>query len=232
MVAESLPPGCIGDGLFIANWDWSVAPSSEQRNGTRWGDYHVRGTFENGEVTLTARPERAKDVKRPDEARDRASTPCEPPADGWSVVDPTKVTDESALLRAAKAQPDFGGVWFDDLGIETDGGYQDPSRGVFTVSFTGDLTRHEAELRKVWGGPLCVTLAPASKTELEAATAKVLADQNNDALDGFEVTGFGVNDMYGSLDIRVLWAPAGTEEMLSERYGVPLHLAAALHPIT
>lgn len=230
-VRLSLPPQCDG-GPPITNWDWNAAPPSKTQGGAHWGDYHVQGTFNGEEFTLTTPPDRADRPKQPGEPRDHAATPCAPPAGGWAVVDPSKITDEHALIAAAKAQPDFGGVWFDDLGIDSDGGYKDPSTGVFTISFTGDLGRHETELRRVWGGPLCVTLAPATKEALEAAADQMLADQQSDEFDGVEVTGVGVNDMHGSLDVGVLWAPAGTEAALSERYGVPVHLGTALHPIT
>jgi hypothetical protein len=149
------------------------------------------------------------------------------------VVDKTKVTDEGALLAAAKAQPDFGGVWFDDL-ADTEGGHQDLSKGVFTVSFTGDLDRHEIELRKVWGGPLCITQAPATKRALDAAVDQLLTDQQGgrfDGLDRLDVMGFVVNEMRGTVDLQVVWAPDGTEAQLSDHYKVPIHLAPALHPI-
>jgi hypothetical protein len=42
------------------------------------------------------------------------------------------------------------------------------------VTFTGDLERHEAELRSRYGGPLCVAQAAHSYAELDALQKRVL----------------------------------------------------------
>ena len=56
-VAESYPPQC--DGIPITNWDWGSVPNEQVASGVRWGDYRVEGNVEEGEFTLTARPEPA-----------------------------------------------------------------------------------------------------------------------------------------------------------------------------
>ena len=62
-----------------------------------------------------------EDARPEDGHRDRAVTPCDAPVGGWKIVDPSKVADEHPLLAAARSQPDFGGLWFDDLGAHQDG---------------------------------------------------------------------------------------------------------------
>ena len=98
-------------------------------------------------------------------------TPCEPPSGGWAVVDAATRRDE-AMQRAladAAAEPDYGGAWVDQsINPASDDGHggrdsNDPTKLVLNVMFTGDLERHEAELRAVWGGPLCVSSAPRSQ---------------------------------------------------------------------
>ncbi len=49
----------------------------------------------------------------------------------------------------------------------------DPTKLVLVVLFTGDLERHEQELRAIWGGALCVAGAERSDAELDAIQQEV-----------------------------------------------------------
>ena len=51
-----------------------------------------------------------------------------------------------------------------------EGGF-DPAAFVLNVTFTGDPAEHEAALREIYGGPLCVSGAERSAAELEAIVA-------------------------------------------------------------
>lgn len=234
-VRESLPPLCAG-GPELTNWDWAATPETEERGGVRWGEYRVRGTYAGGRFTLTATPapDEPGDDEPDDEPRDRPGIPCPEPEGGWVAPDPTNVEDTHPLISAAKAEPDFGGIWITDLEPPRDDGYQDKGKAVFTVTFTGDLARHEAELRPLWGGPLCIAHAAVAKTTLDAVLARIQADVAQGTLDSLEVTGWGSDESENWIQVHLVVAPDGTdavEEQLAERYGVPVDVNTALRPV-
>jgi hypothetical protein len=81
-------------------------------------------------------------------------SPCDEPEGGWVVPDPVHNTQNEVggADVYARSQPDYVASWNTHL---------DPERlefgpVLFNVVFTGDAERHEAEIRKVWDGPLCV----------------------------------------------------------------------------
>jgi hypothetical protein len=125
---------------------------------------------------------------RADSEKDPFSTPCPEPAGGWRVQDPSRAGD--AALQAAVAlvqgESDHAALWVDQSGLP---GEQASAAGdlVLNVAFTGDLARHEAELREVWGG-LCVVQLDRTVRELRAVQD--------------ELTGGGVDD----LGLEVLWS--------------------------
>ena len=84
------------------------------------------------------------------------------PADGRRAE-----TSRAELPALAEAEPDFAGFWVDQFPDQPPYGGNDPTRLVVNVRFTGDLERHERELRKVWGGALCVSQAERTQAELE-----------------------------------------------------------------
>lgn len=156
-VQDSYPPQC--GGPDIIGWDWDDVPAEESANGTTWGDYTLVGTWDGSSLTLTEPPSEPRRDEAPDDA-DRFATPCPEPAGGWQVVDEATATDAAmqAAIEHARAQPDVGGVWVDQS-INPDAGREpvdeeamnDPGRLVLDVTFTGDVERHEAELRQRCG---------------------------------------------------------------------------------
>lgn len=230
-IMDSLPPQC--GGPSITNWDWDAVPPPSRRSGVRWAEYHVRGTYADGRFTLTETPEPGRPGESwwPDPDGDTPTTPCPEPEGGWVATDPAKTDDEHALIAAAKAQPDFGGIWLDDLQPPSDDGYQDLSKVVFTVTFTGDLDRHRAELQAVWGGPLCVWRAELPKAELDAAVARIESDLQGGRLGDLEVTSWGADEVRGRVHVEMSWAPDGAADQLSGRYGVPVKVTPALRPV-
>jgi hypothetical protein len=53
-IAESYPPQC--SGKPIVGWDWEDVEGEESASGTTWGVYHVVGTWDGEQLTLTERP--------------------------------------------------------------------------------------------------------------------------------------------------------------------------------
>jgi hypothetical protein len=138
----SLPPQC--GTIPITNWNWDAVPGEERLSGVRWDDYHVVGTYDGHSFTLSETPGPFEDP--PPEPENLIRTPCEEPAGGWPVPDPSKTgdADRRRAIDAAEAEPDFAGAWVDGTPTE------------LTLAFTGDLDRHEVEARRDWGGPLCL----------------------------------------------------------------------------
>jgi hypothetical protein len=157
----SLPPQC-GD-VPITNWDWHAVEGERSLSGTTWGGYHVVGTFDGESFTVSEIGpfDRIAEPEAPS-----YESPCPEPPGGWPVSDAEHNTqDETRGAHAyARHQPDYVISWNDHL----DDALQEFSPVLLVAVFTGDSARHEAEIRKLWNGPLCVV-------ERELPTARQLA---------------------------------------------------------
>ena len=176
-IADSLPPQCGGPPLV--GWNWSEHDGDyEQRNGVRWGEFVVTGTFDGTSLTPTEVVPAAKwDGEYADGGRDFTS-PCPEPEGGWRVLDPERTTrqTEEATMRAASGLDDYAESWVDQTinplyddpdGVEKEMGMNDPKLLVINVRVTGDVAAAEAALRETWGGALCVSRAQHTDAELE-----------------------------------------------------------------
>jgi hypothetical protein len=230
-VATSYPPQC--GGPDIVGWDWEDAPGHESANGTTWGHYTVVGTWDGQALTLTEPPTAPRDQPPPDDA-DRFATPCPEPEGGWQVVDEAKATDEAmqAAIEHARAQPDVGGVWVDqsinpaagDEPVDEEA-MNDPAHLILNITFTGDLERHEAEIRQRWGGPLCVSRAAASMADLERIRHEVHEDV------GARLLFSSIDEVRGRLEVGVV-TDDGLQARFDERYGHGVVLVdGALRPV-
>lgn len=232
VVATSYPPQC--GGPDIAGWDWSTV-ESESFNGTTWGDYFVVGTWDEAArvFTLTERALRSDEVtdwERSEVFEVDFTSPCPTPSGGWRPVDPSKATQD-ALERAnllAEAEPDFAGSWIDQ-GYLPESGYDegeanDPQRFVLNMRFTGDLARHEAQLRAVWGGALCVSKADRTLAETEAIISEVAT--------GVDHMGAMSDVTTGVVWVTVLVATEERQAELDAEYGAgTIKLQGLLRPI-
>jgi hypothetical protein len=173
-VAESYPPQC--GGPDVVGLDWAEVDGEESANGTTWGTYGLVGTWDGGTLTLTEPPGSPESVPRPEGPPETEfSTPCDAPEGGWAVVDETLAGEEhrGAAVNYANEQPDFGAAWLDRDASFAGARPDDVNAGVLTFSFTGDLQPHETELRRRYGGPLCVVEAEHSQAELVELQAAV-----------------------------------------------------------
>ncbi|TDC49028.1 hypothetical protein E1212_19425 [Jiangella ureilytica] len=214
-VASSLPPQC--GGPDVAGWNWDEAPDAETVDGVTWGFYSVTGTWDGTTLTLTEPPlaGAATSPMVPDDALPDFTTPCEPPPGGWAVVDPATATDagQASIGAYTGAQADWAGTWI-DTSVEP---------AVLNVRFTGDLERHEAELRSMWGGPLCVSAAERSMRELTAIQEELVGSVPHLTSVGPEATANVV-----LLDVFV---DDGLQEQLDQQYGPGVvRVSAALRP--
>jgi hypothetical protein len=176
-VATSYPPQC--GGPDVIGWDWAAVDGEESANGTTWGVYRVVGTWDGERLTLAeppGEPRHGEGWPGPD-----LSTPCPTPDGGWRIEDPATATPggRQAAIDYANRQPGLGSVWLDNGAELADHLPGVAEQAVLNVSFTGDVQRHEAELRARYGGPLCVVPAAHSQAELSALQERV-----NEALRG------------------------------------------------
>jgi hypothetical protein len=180
-VLTSLPPQC-GD-VPIANWDWRRVEGEEAEGGTIWGSYHVVGTYDGQTFTLTeVRPSgRNPSVAGTDPD---VSSPCRAPKGGWTELDHATQGDVHPADAYAQSQSDYVTSWITHL---------DPSAlefgpVIFNAVFTDDAEEHEAEIGKVWSGPLCVVAR-------DVPSARELRQIRREAEAGLE-----------ELGLRMLWS--------------------------
>jgi len=214
-VDESRPPQC--DGLPFTNWDWGAVEGEESLRGVSWGEYHVVGTYDGTSFTLTEVP--GPPELQPDEFGP-IDTPCEEPAGGWPVPDPSKASDPDfrRATNVAESEPDFSGAWIDG------------SPTVLTLAFTGDLERHDAEIRRDWGGPLCVWRFDRTFRELR----QIQADLDEQTLKelGLRLTSSDVDVFRNQVALGVMLADEGFLRALEERYGPgAVRVHSALTPV-
>ncbi len=223
-----LPPYC-GD-MPITNWDWDAADGEESLSGVTWGNFHVVGRLEGEAFTVT-------EIRPYDPGGQDFGTnpdfkaPCPEPEGGWVVPDPEHNTQEEARRAHAyaRAQPDYVISWNDHLDDEL----QEFSPVVLVAVFTGDAERHEAEIRKVWDGPLCVV-------QQEGHTEKELVAIRRDA-ERWLQDELGLRMLWsqegplgqGAAEVGVIVDPGGAgQAALDERYGPGMvRLFSALRPM-
>ena len=209
-VMDSLPPQC--GGPVIIGWDWDLIGDEETAADVTWGDATVLGHFDGDsfEVVEAGAPE------WPEDDEDPIGTACPEPSGGWASPDPDKMTEDhrERVMRSARREPDFAGLWIDYL--EEPAEFEDTPY-VLNVAFTGDLERHEADIRKDWGGPLCVTEFDHTLDELTKIQNELSGSVGKDL--GLDVLTAGSYEYENTVEISVVVV---TEEQLAEiakRYG-------------
>jgi hypothetical protein len=213
LVNESLPPQC--DGIELRGWNWSSVSGEQHASGTTWGEYDVVGTFD-GSVFSVSSATAAASPTPPDS--DRVTTPCAEPTGGWVDEDPSRTDedDRRAAMHLAEDAPDHTGVWVDYL--DEDAGPERPGRYVLNATLTGELPRHERELRAVWGGPLCVSASDLPFRELSRIQNE-LSDGAAEAI-GLQMTWSNIDVMDGRVELGAVLVTPAMKTALHEEYGV------------
>jgi hypothetical protein len=228
MILDSLPIQC-GD-IPISNWSWEEVPGEEALSGTTWGRYHLVGTYdgETFSVIETGPPQ-----PQPPDGGDPIDTPCPEPEGGWVAADPGRTTeaDRQAATKAAGAEPDFAGLWVDYVDDFDPNATEDPGTEgmILNVAFTGDIDRHTAELRQVWGGPLCVV----QHTRTEAELHRIQKDLEPSADEiGIQVLWSSTAVVDNVIEVGVVAIDPQTRLELDQRYGEgAVRVFPALHPV-
>lgn len=214
-IAESNPPQC--GGIPITNWDWDRVGSAERNERTIWGEYELVGTFDGSSFRVVeARPTKLPDASPED---DFFKTPCPEPPGGWRPVDATRLREKhlSEAMTLAHSSPDFAGEWIDYIGEPP---YVEPvvkDHIIWNVAFTGDLAKHERELREKWGGALCVIKHERTERELNRIQDELVDGGAEDL--GLWLFGAAVSTQENVVFINVAVSDGRTQEQLDARYG-------------
>jgi hypothetical protein len=234
-VADSFPPLC--GGLPITNWRWDQVEGKQAAGGTTWGTYRLVGTYDGATFSVvraevpppTLRPSAAERFER---FKDAPRPACPEPAGGWAVPDPSRRSDRSLepVTRAARAQPDFAGLWISYLEPMGDNGAEDPEEFVLNLAFTGDPGRHQAQLRPRWGGRLCVTRQQRSYRELLGIQRQLQGSTGKEL--GLRVLGGSIDEYANTVDLQVVVLEERARAALKARYGPgAVQATAALTPL-
>ena len=220
---ESFPPQC-GD-VPVAGWNWAKVKGEERAGGTTWGAYHVVGTYDGEKFVVT----QAGPSEMDDSLSERDfSSPCKEPAGGWGDLDHATQNDVAPVSKYADAQEDYVTSWVTHL----DPTAQEFSPVIVNVIFTRDAARHEAAIRDVWRGPLCVVERDVpSAGELARIRKEAESSLHELGLRMLWSAGPGVEPI---VEIGVVADPVGQgQAAFDERYGAGfVRLQPALQPVS
>jgi hypothetical protein len=211
-VNDTTPPRCGGPRLV--GWDWDGLTVEGSHGSARWGRYQLTGYYDG----KTFRAVDAEDPPKFEGTEETVfDTPCEEPNGGWRVDDPERATeaDRQAAIRYAESQPEHAATWVDYLDEPTE--YTDPKDMILNIAFTegSDVEAHEAELRELWDGPLCVIArAEHSQRELSA-----IQNSNWEKDYGLEGRWSDLDVINGTVLLGVMYIEDETRAAIAERYG-------------
>lgn len=231
-----LPPGC--DGVDVVGWDWSEVKGAHKFGGTRWGDFVVIGNYDHAqnEMALTRPAIPAMEYKGSgldqQYAEDSSITPCKKPRGGWRVLDPDSTTQQSLedTVELVESRRDYGSLWVDqslnpvtEIRTEEDElAMNDPTKLILNVSVTGDPAKAEADIRKSWGGALCVSR--------QKYTARQLGKIQDAVSTRPEMLMAGGSDDF--VELLVVWDDGSLQSELDEQYGRGMvRVISAIRPL-
>jgi hypothetical protein len=225
-------PAC--RGLPVPNWRWDQVEGERAADGITWGHYRLVGTYDGASFTVTraalAPPDRQPSAE--EQFKHEPKPGCPQPAGGWQVPDPARRSERylEPVTRTARAEPDFAGLWLSYLAPMGDNVAEEPGEFVLNVAFTGDLARHEAELRSRWGGRLCVTRQQRSYRQLLRIQRDLHGPAGTDL--GLRVLASGIRESASAVTLTVVVLEERAREALEARYGAgAVQATAVLTPI-
>jgi hypothetical protein len=224
MVMQSYPPGC-GGGFELRGWSWDDVDDEESSRGVTWGEYHIRGTWDGTALTLTAPPEPPPAPGPREDLSRRFDTSCPTPPGGWAIADGalTHAADFDRAYAYALDAPGYVDSWLDRHVAPADRSPSAPAEVIMNVRFTGDLATHEAALRSLYGGAICVSRAERSAQEMEAIAAEIAAEH--------AALAWMVESPANAAWIQVV-VDDGLQERLDEQYGPGVvRVEALLQPV-
>jgi hypothetical protein len=145
-------------------------------------------------------------------------------------VDRARVTDADlrAVMHAAEREPDSAGFWIDYVGEPSENTKE--GEIIAVAAFTGKLEGHKADLRELWGGPVCVTQHERTQAELDRIQEELGGEVG--ASLGFQVTWSAGNVVDNRVEVGVVVAGEEVVAAVAERYGAgAVLLMPALEPV-
>jgi hypothetical protein len=128
---------------------------------------------------------------------------------------------DDAVFQAARRLPDYAGGWVthrdprDPRELDQTLA-EDPQAKILppivNIKVTSDPAAAEAELKQVWDGPLCVTTAERTESELRKIQHKV--STNTDGM-----LSASVDIISGTVQLDVTYDDGTLQTALNERYG-------------
>jgi hypothetical protein len=224
VVLTSYPPQC--GGVPVAGWNWTTVEGETKVGRIVWGEYRVVGSYDGKVFTITEAPSPPRRSNDPA----KIGSACEKPAGGWLRPDPSRTNSEdfNAAAEYAVKQPDAAGLWIADAPAGPDN-EQDFSHAVLNAGFTGSIERHETEIRKLWGGGLCLVKRDRTLVELERISNEA---QSHAGSIGLTVTISDANEVTWSVDLGVFWADADAQKRMSDHFpGVTIKLIGEIKPV-
>jgi hypothetical protein len=103
---------------------------------------------------------------------------------------------------------------------------EDPGEFVLNLAFTGDLQRHEAELRARWGGRLCVTRHQRTMAELRRIQRELQGTAGSDL--GLRVVSTGLSDDDNVVNLQAVVLDDRARQAIADRYGAGAVRASAI----
>lgn len=208
-------------GLPVTNWSWDKVEGERREGGRTWGTYRLVGTYDGAAFTVitASLPPPARQPSAEEQFKQEPKPACPEPSAGWAVPDPGRASEQflDQVTRAAEREPDFAGVWLSYLAPMGHNVAEDPGEFVLNLAFTGDVARHERELRPRWGGRLCVAQRSRSRAELRRIQREL--DGGMAERLGLRVFGSGISDNANAVHLEVLVMDERTRAALDARYG-------------
>lgn len=228
---DSAPPQC--SGIPIEGWSWEDVPGETSSGGGTWGEYRVVGTYDG--KSFTVREATVPEEFEPIEEQDRYATPCPTPEGGWVAPEPERATHEhmGRAQRAAGDEPDYAAGWVDLQGQmlgDHERGEIDYTKVVLNYAFTGDIERHERELREIWGGPLCVIERDRQSFRDLKSIQRELSEVAARDFD-LQVLWSDIDEVEGTVELAVVILDEATKEELDRRYDGAVDVHARLQPV-
>lgn len=227
-MAMSYPPQCGGPALL--DWDWAEwSGLYEESGGVRWGLFALTGRYDADAFTFapdTVEPWRDDTPVVGEGAVPDFSTPCAEPRGGWRVLDPARTTDATMneTFERAGRLDGYAASWVDRSRVPAAGPDATPEQQlaetasspeltIINVRVVGDVQAATAELRRVWGGMLCVSAATRTQAELQGIADEITADTPHGIL------GIAADGMTGSVHLDVIYDDGALQKRMDADHG-------------
>lgn len=224
---DSAPPIC-GD-VPVHGLDWDAVTGERQIGDVTWIERAVVvGTYDGSALALTEQPRLATDAEIATAVDvHNGPVPCAEPTGGWAADGarfPSGSEYNAFIERVddyTSTRDDWGGAWIDYIdGDSTIDLSNRPDKVILVEMFTSDIAGHDADLRAIWPGAMCVTLSARTSADLEALADEVTQDeQGAGSLDLVLRSSANVDYARGAVRVFVPIATSSIQAAFDRKYG-------------